>query len=188
MQRNISRTNLSKRMKSNLDDSEQILWYSRTNVLPQLIASIPGILLFGGFFGIWAGLFFGGFASIILGTFTVGIVIGTIGFVTPMVLLAVQTYYESKREEFVVTDEKLIAATANNMSTDMDSVPRNKIKGVGVKQGLVGDMMSVGDISFEVYQTDMQTDMVVFEGIDKPYDELSKLREILSDDLDGESE
>lgn len=173
----------SRRIESTMKQGEEVTWYSGTNVVPSVIAAIPGLILTGGFVGIWAGMFFGFFISIILGSFIPAILIGVVAFLLPIGYFIVATAYESSKEEFAVTDERIITVTANKLNVDVNAYDRNDIKQLGVQQGFVGDMMNVGDITIEIFQTDMQTDQVMLEGIDSPYDNLDQLRDILSEDL-----
>ena len=178
---------VSARVNSATNKNEEILWSSGTNVLPQVIASIPALLFAGGFVGIWSAGFFGGFALLIFNTLLVPVAIGILAFIAPILLFIIKTYYESSREEFVVTEENIICVTANSLSVNVSSYPRSSIKEVGVRQSFVGEYMDVGNIDFEVFQTDMQTDNITFEGIDNPYGELENLRELLSEDLGGDN-
>lgn len=178
------RFQVSERVKSALNSDEEVLWSSETNVTPQLIASMPGVLFMGGFFGIWSAGFFGGISLTLFRSLLIPVAIGVTGFLAPILLFAVKLIYESKREEFAVTNQRIISVTANKMNIDLNSYPRSDIKQVGVEQSIVGDLMGVGNINFEIYQTDMQTDNVKFEGIDDPYAHLEELRDILSEDLE----
>lgn len=175
--------NVSPKVQSQLDDNEQILWRSDTNVLPQVIAGIPGLLIYSGFIGLWSAGFFGGFSFFVFQSIAVAVGIGIIGFLLPVVGFTVSTIYESMNEEYVITDKKLITVTANRTNINVTSIPRQEIKEVAVEQGMIADFMNVGNIKFEVFQTDMKTDAVTLEGIDNPYKQVDELREILSEDL-----
>ena len=178
---------VSERVSSATSKNEEILWSSGTNVLPQVIASIPLLLFAGGFVGIWSAGFFGGISMLIFNSILVPVTIGILAFLAPIILFVVKTYYESSREEFVVTEDNIICATANSLSVNISSYPRSDIKQIGVRQSFIAEYMDVGKINFEVFQTEMQTDNIVFEGIDNPYRELENLRELLSEDLEGDN-
>jgi hypothetical protein len=179
---------MSSRVESTMKDRENVHWYSGTNVLPSVISALPGVLLTGGFIGLWSGMFFGFLISNFLGNLIWVLIVGVLAFLFPIALFAIGEIYESSKEEFVVTDRRIITVTANKLNIDMNAYDRDNIKQIGVQQGFVGDMMGVGNITVEVFQTDMQTDKVMLEGIDNPYDNLDELRGILSEELNGEDE
>lgn len=174
---------LSPKINAIIEDDEEVIWCKNTNVIPQVIGQIPGTLLFGGFMGIWSGMFFGIPAMTIFQTIKIPIMIGVVAFIIPMILLIIRNIYEAKNEQFVVTEKNLITLKANKLNVNTTRYNRSDIKEISVNQSFISDIMGVGNICFEVYQTDMDTDTVVFEGINNPYNEVSKLKEILSKDL-----
>lgn len=176
--------NMSRKVESTMKQDEDVIWYSGTNVVPSVISAIPALALYGGFIGVWSGMFFGFIISQVLGSIIWAVVVGILGFLLPIVSFAVSTIYEASNEEFAVTDRRIITVSANRLNIDVNAYDRNDIKQLGVQQGFVGDMMNVGNITIEVFQTDMQTDNVILEGIDNPYDNLETLKEVLSENLD----
>lgn len=131
----------------------------------------------------WSGGFFGIPALAIFQDIRIPIIIAIIAFLLPIISLLVISIYESKNEQFAITDTHLITLTANKLNVNTSKYSRSDIKEISVEQSFIGDIMGVGDIVFEVYQTDMETDGIVFEGIDNPYDEISKLKNIIRKDL-----
>jgi hypothetical protein len=178
-----TKQDVSRKIRAHMNKNEDIQWQSKTNVLPQVIGGLLGALALGAFLGLWAGGFFGVIALVFTGNASIAIAIAAAGFLLPMIGFIATNVYEARKEEFVLTDDKLITLTANNLNADVRAVPRDAVTETRVEQSFVGDMMGVGDIKFELAQTELETDLITFEGIDNPYEEVKELRNHLSSEI-----
>jgi uncharacterized membrane protein YdbT with pleckstrin-like domain len=179
----MSGTDVSRRVRSSLGEGEQILWQSGTNARAALASAALPLLLLGTVIGTVAATGTVLVLLVVLDSGTLARVAGVVVFVLPIAAFVGLGLFELRKQEFVVTDRQLVAVTVNFPSVETQSLPHEKIREISVKQNYLGELLGVGTVEFEVYQTDAEAARIQFQGIDDPYVAADELRELLADQL-----
>jgi membrane protein YdbS with pleckstrin-like domain len=182
---------------------ETVLWKSDARVTPQALAAAVFGMLFG---------MLGAYLTALLTGSTPATVIASAGvFATVVLLYLVTAVFQTRNEQFVVTDQQAVQVYTSFASRVTRAVPLTDVETVGIKQGIFGNLLGVGNITFELQRENSvqdpttvpgfgalerflnslfarpnMLDRVTFTGIDDLYSELEQLRQILSEERSAE--